>query len=1120
MKKTLSFLMIVCMLASLFISCDAAIADDQHVSVSFSTTSSRSLTTDTKIDSLDNYVWWYKANTTDSNANFQYGSTGRNTWVKVGDGTPDAGKLSGMVVISRGIWDFDLCGVRKATEESGDYTPSENPTMIVYSGSASGKLVDKDVNKIDIEVSASPTGTGKISIAQEILIQPADSSSQEGPVYANTYSIVKSDGTNVDGHVGIISIPATLIEVPAGDYKVTVYYKETSGNLTYEIASEEVSITVYGDSTVSISGTLNEETQGIKFNAISQFEVSSETTVPKGSEKATLKSTVTPAMSYNSQEKTVVEVPASLLGVNANTPKDVQLLVKVTPVAETSSAGFSIMPSAGSSLVAGINLSLATKNNQGQYVAVDYTENTDPITVTTYVAKDLVNPSVRYVGAVTAQPTLVSYEASTGKIIFTTTHFSTFVVESDSEALIGDSAYLTLSDAINSVKSDETITLLKDITLQNNLDIANGKTFNLDLNGHNINCGNNSICILSYDDNRGGELNIVGAGSIIGSRDIANNQWSAWTFQLRGENNRSSSEKCNLSIGKDVTVDSPFAISILSKNNTSTSFGVNVDIYGTVTGPEPIYVSGNINGKNGDEAETDFTNYPVINIHDGAEIICENGETVYLAGYAKTTIGNAILTSDANCITIAAGELTVNGATITGGTSFNFNPGGGGSITFDEASAIYVKQHETNLPLIVTVNSGTLSGAVPFYQAKGQSGDNARPDLVNLSITGGEFICTASYGEETAIISDDKTGFITGGSFSTNPSVYVPFGYNVDLDGDKYVVSEASSLEIKSADDLMKFAAAVNSGNNYSGKTIILRNNVDLTGKTWVPIGQKDGNKFSGTFDGNSKEISGLDIIETNDTAIKTTPFDGYVGLFGAINGATIKDLTVRGSVKGSNAAGIVARMDTGLIDNCKSYVNVVGASKVAEKGKAGGIVCLTNAGNGDCTISNCLNYGSVSTTTEDDNDGFVAGTTGGVAGIVGYVNKNTSITSCKNYGSIGSSYDKYGAGIAGYVTTGGNINISECINEGPVTASLNAGGIVGCSTGVNSIESCSNNNSITASGSDGVAAGIAARTADTTITSCSNNGTVYGAKSGSIVGWTVGNTTIDNIPFVNPSQN
>lgn len=333
---------------------------------------------------------------------------------------------------------------------------------------------------------------------------------------------------------------------------------------------------------------------------------------------------------------------------------------------------------------------------------------------------------------------------------------------------------------------------------------------------------------------------------------------------------------------------------------------------------------------------------------------------------------------------------------------------------------------------------------------------------------------------------------------------------------------EASSLEIKSADDLMKFAAAVNSGNDYLGETIILRNNVDLTGKTWVPIGQKNGNKFSGIFDGNSKEISGLHIIETNDTAIKTTPFGGYVGLFGAINGATIKDLTVRGSVKGSNAAGIVARMDSGLIDNCISYVNVVGASKVADEGKAGGIVCLTNTGG--CTISNCFNYGSVSTTTQDDNDGFVARTKGGVAGIVGYVNKNTSITSCKNYGSIGSSYDRYGAGIAGYVTTGGNINISGCINEGTVFAFENAGGIVGCSTGVNSIELCSNTNKITALDSNGVAAGvaagIAARTADTTITRCSNSGTVSGAKSGSIVGWTVGNTTIDGIRFENPSQN
>lgn len=296
-----------------------------------------------------------------------------------------------------------------------------------------------------------------------------------------------------------------------------------------------------------------------------------------------------------------------------------------------------------------------------------------------------------------------------------------------------------------------------------------------------------------------------------------------------------------------------------------------------------------------------------------------------------------------------------------------------------------------------------------------------------------------------------------------------------------YVVPE-NLLLISNAQELMDFASSVNSGNDYKEKIIMLIADIDLNNEEWTPIGQKAGNKFAGVFDGNNKTISGLSITE-NNIATSDPSFDKYVGLFGAIKNGTVKNLTVSGSVKGKNAAGIVARMESGTIENCISNVTVVGT----DNGKAGGIVCLTNTGG--CTIKNCINKGKVSGVTS-----------GGVAGIVAYVNANTTISGCTNNAEIGSNTDKYSGGIAGYVTGSVNILIENCTNTKSVTAYQEAGGIVGIITGVASITNCSNSGAIYA-GQNGNGGGIAGSTYQSNITECRNTASVYGKYAGGVIG-------------------
>ena len=80
-----------------------------------------------------------------------------------------------------------------------------------------------------------------------------------------------------------------------------------------------------------------------------------------------------------------------------------------------------------------------------------------------------------------------------------------------------------------------------------------------------------------------------------------------------------------------------------------------------------------------------------------------------------------------------------------------------------------------------------------------------------------------------------------------------------------------------------------------------------------TPIGTSS-NVFSATFDGNYNTLSDLDISVAGNN----------VGLFGYISGATIKNLTVNGSVKGSsNVGGVVGYALNSTIENVTNNASV-----------------------------------------------------------------------------------------------------------------------------------------------------------------------------------------------------
>lgn len=290
----------------------------------------------------------------------------------------------------------------------------------------------------------------------------------------------------------------------------------------------------------------------------------------------------------------------------------------------------------------------------------------------------------------------------------------------------------------------------------------------------------------------------------------------------------------------------------------------------------------------------------------------------------------------------------------------------------------------------------------------------------------------------------------------------------------------ADPYQIGNADQLRWFAEKVNGSTKKSTSSLCakLTSDIDLTGKDWTPIGQatntySDYVAYGGTFDGGGHMVSGLAINNA-----KT-----YQALFGYVKGGTIRDLTVKGSVKTSTksssyAAGIVSYGNPVTIKNCTNEVDVTASAK----GYAAGVCAYLGTGS---KMESCVNKGSVS--------GY-GDYVGGVAGTV--TGSTTTITGCFNHGVVintgkPGSMNYCTGGIAGGIATG--VTVERCGNTGNITSTLKrTGGIAGSAGGT--INACFNTGTITGIYGVGGIAGDSG-TSDAKVTGCYNTGDVKGVS-------------------------
>ena len=249
----------------------------------------------------------------------------------------------------------------------------------------------------------------------------------------------------------------------------------------------------------------------------------------------------------------------------------------------------------------------------------------------------------------------------------------------------------------------------------------------------------------------------------------------------------------------------------------------------------------------------------------------------------------------------------------------------------------------------------------------------------------------------------------------------------------------------------------------------------NTSGSGFTPIAN-----FSRTFNGQGYEILNI-YVNTTENA----------GLFSKASGK-IENVKVSGNITSTenNAGGIVAGLSTGVlnleIDKCENTAKVV-----SSKNAAGGIV-----GSGDgIKITNCYNYGEIySHGTDRAYNDYVTGCAGGIVGT-----RCNDIQDCGNEGNVSSTISA--GGIIGYKYM--NFNIVNCYNNGKITGTTYSGGIIGeTKAGTGNIYNCYNTGNIYSDTNSGGIAGLIYYNTTAYIYNCCNMGIISGNQSiGGIIG-------------------
>ena len=335
---------------------------------------------------------------------------------------------------------------------------------------------------------------------------------------------------------------------------------------------------------------------------------------------------------------------------------------------------------------------------------------------------------------------------------------------------------------------------------------------------------------------------------------------------------------------------------------------------------------------------------------------------------------------------------------------------------------------------------------------------------------------------------------------------------------------------IASAADFAAFRDAVNAGTSLEAwqgddGAVKLLADIDLSGVDWTPIGNAtsttngnyaaayEGVAFKGVFDGGNHTISGFTV---NKTLAENTTY----GLFGVLDGATVKNLKVEGNytIAAANTAdaGVIAGVVIkSVIENItfNGTVNVNGCTTDNKRFAVGGIAGFVSGDKtGSSVIRNCT---VTATVTAVPGSCTKCGATcvmyGGIAGFVTGPKEeydgNTLVEGCTNNGKLNTNLGRSSGIVA---TANSHVVLKGCVNNADQVNDFVNGRIGNIASNVYyccGLENCTNNGSLITANAQTTTAGLTAMLSDATsyITGGANHGTIIGANT-SFLGLLVAN--------------
>ena len=1089
-RKVLSILLLALITVTLAVSCsgsiDAPAQDAEELAyVTFGNGHSRGLSTSYETEAYGNLFWFYTAQKTDS-----YGTTGQvglNTdnlptaAVSKGDNNAPKKGLSGQVgPFSQGAWDFTLYAYKEA----------DRTTLVYKSKAVHVILKGNEVKNVPVSVSTQGSNgyvkfknaffkwdgnSGDSTPTMEIKLTPATGSAITNTITLNNKGtdgkLTITDDTKVVSSESVDTIPADFYTA-----NVIVYLKDDDlgiDNKGTPVFSQTFGLRVYGNATTYISGDMVEGvTSEVTFDvADKKMVVFSPTDGGAASFNVAVSPKGATTGSGTDTNTTKVEFPAGALAGAEH-----QLDVAVTPIA-SAEQNFQISgENNNETAVAGIDFRMVKVEEQSGSLkqtpvtsfGKDDSGSDRKVKITTYIATGLSNVQVKYLdpnnGPVditkvientVTESTAPYYNPATGMLIFETSHFSQYVVVASVEALNVSTGvpYATLASAIEGAGDGQEIQLMKNVKIDR-LVIKN-KAVALDLAGYSIEESDTVYLksgLILVDNN--GSLTINDSSpNATGKIDVTTDRTIT-----------------------DTEMPAVFAcIAIWPDKGYKASLTING---GKLKAPYYAIVG------NGTTTHADCTKITI----NGGSIEATSGLAIYHPQNGNVIINGGSLTGTQSAIEVRAGNLVINNGELTAtSTEFECEPNGSGTTTI--GAAIAIAQHTTKKDISVEINGGTFNGVKALNESNPQTND-PRPQVA-MSVSGGTF-----NGEVSVT---DTSAFISGGTFSSDPSTYIADGCTVALNGNsKYVVTE-QKLWIDYADtniptdtdgkylistpaQLACLAKLVNSGEKtFSGETVRITDDIDLAGKIWTPIGPNadSGNKFQGILDGSYTDENGNEKshVISNMTVSQGASYRA-AGFFGALNGtaqnlefdsATVTSLSgpnSGGSTDNGNAVVAGSIYTSGTIENV-----TVKSSSVSANRYVGGI-----AGYVYGRVENCIVENTVLTATPDnltgayDNGDKIGGVVGYLAegnnNIVNNCNVSGSNTIITGYRDIGGvvGYANGQTTVSGNTISGGKITVDNTHNyKGYATgAAHDANPIVGEASGNASVTDNNGDSSVT----------------------------------------------------------